>query len=110
MKLCNAPFQTTDWKTVPPVEQRGEVGASFSRTIDAGNVRTRLVDYSPGFKSDHWCGRGHVAIVLEGELIIRLRDGQEFRLMSGNGFIAGDDEANPHLAASEKGARVFIVD
>ncbi len=70
----------------------------------------RIVEYSIGFRSDHWCPRGHVLLVLEGELTIRLRDGREFVLASGSSFQAGDDEVNPHLAYTDKGAKVFIVD
>jgi len=51
-----------------------------------------------------------VLLVLEGELTIRLRDGREFVLASGSSFQAGDDEVNPHLAYTDKGAKVFIVD
>jgi hypothetical protein len=47
---------------------------------------------------------------LEGELTIRLRDGREFVLASGTSFQAADDKANPHLAYTDKGAKVFIVD
>ena len=27
-----------------------------------------MVEYSPGYLADHWCDRGHVLYVLEGEL------------------------------------------
>jgi hypothetical protein len=47
---------------------------------------------------------------LEGELAIGLKDGREFTLASGTSFQASDDEANPHLAYTDKGAKVFIVD
>ncbi len=70
----------------------------------------RMVEYSPEFKSDHWCPRGHVLLVLDGELSIRLRDGREFVLTPGTSFLVGNDEANPHLAYTHKGAKVFIVD
>jgi hypothetical protein len=39
------------------------------RTKEAGNVRVRMVEYSPGYVADHWCERGHVVLVLEGELV-----------------------------------------
>ena len=68
------------------------------------------VEYLPGFYSDHWCSRGHVLLVLEGELGIQLRDGREFVMKPGTSFQAEDDDANPHLVFSDKGAKVFIVD
>jgi hypothetical protein len=51
-----------------------------------------------------------VLLVLEGELAIRLKDGREFVMKPGTSFQAEDDDANPHLAFTEIGAKVFIVD
>jgi len=110
MKIIDVPFETTDWSKIEPSEHKGETGTSFWRTFEAGNIRVRLVEYSPGFKSDHWCARGHVLLVLEGELAIKLKDGREVILNPRTSFQAADDEVNPHLAYSEKGAKVFIVD
>jgi len=110
MKIQDVPFSTTDWNEVESVEYKGESGTSFWKTFEAGNIRVRMVEYSPDFKSDHWCGRGHVLLVLEGELVIKLKDGREFTLTSGTSFQVADDDYNPHLAYSENGAKVFIVD
>lgn len=110
MKLKDIPFHVTDWDCVPPVEHPGETGTSFWRTCEAGDLRVRMVDYKAGFRSDHFCARGHVLFVLEGELHIQLKDGQVHVMGPGMSFQAGDDEVNPHLAFTEKGARVFIVD
>jgi hypothetical protein len=49
-------------------------------------------------------------VVLEGEISVGLADGRIFQLGPGSGFILPDDEANPHSATSDQGARVFIVD
>ena len=110
MRIEGVPFTVTDWGAVPPAEHKGEQGTSQWRVFEAGNVRARIVEYSAGFRSDHWCHRGHVLLVLEGEFGIALRDGREFLLRPGMSFQAGDDEANPHLGYSNGGARVFIVD
>ena len=110
MKIRDVPFRTTDWSKIIPVEYKGEKGTSYWRTFEAGNIRVRKVEYSPGFKSDHWCGRGHILLVLEGELFIKLKDGKEFNLTSETSFQVADDDANSHLAYTEKGAKVFIVD
>jgi hypothetical protein len=110
MKIVGTPFTVTDWNALAPVEHKGETGASFWRVFECGNVRARVVDYSPGYRSDHWCQRGHVLYVLEGEFGIILKDGRNILLGPGLGFEAGDDAANPHVGYSEKGARVFIVD
>ena len=110
MKIQDVPFKTTDWSKITPVEYKGEKGTSFWRIFEDGNIRVRLVEYSPGFSSDHWCGRGHILLVLEGELVIKLKDGSEFILTPETSFQVADDDSNPHLACTEKGAKVFIVD
>jgi hypothetical protein len=43
-------------------------------------------------------------------LTIELKDGRVFEMKAGTSFQAGDDDTNPHLARTEKGSRVFIVD
>jgi hypothetical protein len=110
MNIQNIPFSITDWEQVPPTEHKGESGTSFWRTVEAENIRLRMVEYMPGFKSDHYCSRGHILLVLEGELLIKLKDGSEFRLTSGKSFQVGDNEANPHLVSTIRGAKAFIVD
>ena len=110
MKIQNIPFTITDWEKIKPVEYKGESGTSFWRMFESGNIRVRIVEYSSGFISDHYCSRGHILLVLEGELNIKLKDGQTFLLEQGMSFQAEDDKTNPHLAYSEDGAKVFIVD
>jgi len=110
VKIERVPFCISDWSKILPVEHKGETGSSFWRTIEVGNLRLRMVEYSSGYRADHWCGRGHVLLVLEGELACELKDGRKFKLTSGISFQVSDDAANPHLVFSEKGARVFIVD
>jgi quercetin dioxygenase-like cupin family protein len=110
MTIHDLPFTSLDWAGVPAVEHPGETGTSAWRTFEGGGVRARIVTYGEGFRSDHWCARGHVLQVLEGELVVELRDGRSFTLGPGSGFVAGDDERNPHLARSDRGATVFIVD
>lgn len=110
MKIQNVSFAITDWEKIKPVEYKGEFGTSFWRTFESGNIRVRIVDYSPGFKSDHYCNRGHILLVLEGKLYIKLKDGQTFLLDKGMSFQVEDDETNPHLVYTENGAKVFIVD
>jgi len=110
MKIENVPFTLTDWAYIKPVEHKGESGTSFWQTVETGNIRVRIVEYSTGFIADHYCERGHVVLVLEGALQIKLKDGQSFRLKSGMGFKVADDMNNPHTVISDSGAKVFIVD
>ena len=110
MKIQDVPFAFTDWSTIESQEFKGEQATSYWRTFSSGDLRVRMVEYVPGFRSDHWCPRGHVLLVLEGELTIELKDGRVIKLPPCTSFQVGDDDSNPHLAYTEKGAKVFIVD
>src|SRR4051794_39089053 len=66
MKIPALPFTVTDWAALPPTHHPGETGQATWRTFNIGDLRVRLVDYSPGYRADHWCDRGHVLYVLEG--------------------------------------------
>jgi quercetin dioxygenase-like cupin family protein len=109
MKLEAIPFQTTDWSKVEPTIHPGEAGVATWRTKDVGNVRVRMVDYSAGYIADHWCERGHVVLVLEGELTTELRDGREVVLGRGQSYLVADGDG-AHRSRSRNGARLFIVD
>lgn len=110
MKIEGVPFVTVDWSTVEPTVHKGETGEATWRTFEQGNIRVRLVDYSPGYSADHWCARGHVLLVLEGRLTTELKDGRVFELLPGMSYHAEDDPENPHRSRTEEGARLFIVD
>ncbi len=68
MKIPALPFTVTDWSEAPATKHAGETGEALWRTLDIGDLRVRMVEYSPGYFADHWCDRGHVLYVLEGEL------------------------------------------
>lgn len=110
MNIKNVPSTLTDWSEVEKVEYKGKKGTSYWQTFESGNIRVRVVEYASGFESDHWCERGHVLLVLEGRLGIRLKDGREFVLEPGVSFQVEDNSSNPHLAFTGEGAKVFIVD
>ena len=57
MKIQSVPFSITEWGKIPPEEKKGEAGVSYWQTFEQGNLRVRMVEYSPGFRSDHWCSR-----------------------------------------------------
>jgi hypothetical protein len=109
MDFGNLPFMTTDWAAVATTEHPGESGTARWRTIEAGEARVRMVEYSPGYRADHWCRRGHVLLVLEGELLTELQDGRSFKLTPGMSYQVADDVA-PHRSRTTVGAKLFIVD
>ena len=83
VKIPALPFTVTDWSGVPETRHPGETGHAVWRTLDIGDLRVRQVEYSPGYLADHWCDRGHVLLVLEGELETELQDGRRFALAGG---------------------------
>jgi quercetin dioxygenase-like cupin family protein len=109
MKIQEVPFCTIDWNTIEPTVHSGINGEALWRTFEMGNIRVRMVEYTPGYIADHWCSRGHVLLVLEGELVTELSDGREFTLGPGMSYQVAD-EVNPHRSRTKTGAKLFIVD
>ena len=109
MEIKDVPFGVTDWAEVPRAEHKGETGVAWWRTREIGNIRVRMVEYSPGYLADHWCSRGHVLLVLEGELVTELQDGSSHVLRAGQSYQVADNTM-PHRSRTAGGARLFIVD
>lgn len=109
MQLTNIPFDTTDWSAVEPTTHNGETGLAYWRTRIFGNIRVRMVEYTPGYLADHWCVKGHILLCLEGELRTQLEDGREFVLTAGMSYQVADN-AEPHRSYTAAGAKLFIVD
>ena len=109
MQISEIAFGTTDWSAVEATEHKGETGAATWRTRHFGQIRVRMVDYTPGYLADHWCVKGHILLCLEGELKTELADGRVFVLKPGMSYQVADT-AEPHRSSTEVGARLFIVD
>ena len=109
MKLSDIPFGITDWSTVERTEHRGERGVAHWRTRHFGEIRVRMVEYSPGYLADHWCEKGHVLLCLAGRLDTELADGRTFVLTPGVSYQVADG-AEPHRSSTEVGATLVIVD
>ncbi|MFJ4288837.1 DHCW motif cupin fold protein [Cupriavidus sp. NPDC089707] len=109
MRIDNLPFGTTDWSAITPTRHPGEQGEATWRTRQFGDIRVRMVEYSPGYLADHWCSKGHILFVLDGELHTELDDGRQFVLTAGTSYQVAD-QAEAHRSSSPTGARLFIVD
>jgi hypothetical protein len=109
MRIDNLPFGTTDWSAVEPTRHPGERGEARWRTRQFGDIRVRMVEYSAGYLADHWCSKGHILFVLDGELHTELDDGRQFVLRAGMSYQVAD-QAEPHRSSTPTGARLFIVD
>lgn len=100
----------TDWSKVEPTVHPGEIGEAIWRSFAVGDLRVRVVEYSPGYLADHWCDRGHVLMVLEGELISELSDGRKFKLTHGQSYQVSDFGDAAHRSSTTTGVKLFIVD
>ena len=110
MKLAALPFTVTDWSEVPVTVHPGITGEARWRTFTIGDVRVRMVEYTPGYLADHWCERGHVLLVVEGELETELKDGRTFKLVPGTSYQVSDFGDAAHRSSTTTGAKLFIVD
>ncbi|QBB69310.1 hypothetical protein ELE36_02365 [Pseudolysobacter antarcticus] len=109
MQIIAVPFGITDWSLIAQTEHQGESGMAYWRTQNFGDIRVRMVEYSPGYRADHWCRKGHVLLCIEGELCTELEDGRTFTLTAGMSYQVADN-AEPHRSSTLLGAKLFIVD
>lgn len=109
MRIDQIPFGTTDWSEIKRVEHQGDSGTAYWRTRQFGDIRVRMVEYTPGYLADHWCRKGHILLCLEGELHTELDDGRSFVLRPGMSYQVADN-AEAHRSSTLSGATLFIVD
>lgn len=110
MKLPAWPFTVTDWKSLPATHHPGTTGMAIWRTFNVGDVRIRQVEYSADYLADHWCDKGHILYVLEGELVSELKGGTKTLLTAGMSYVVSDFGDASHRSSTAVGAKLFIVD
>src|SRR5437868_13597258 len=109
MDMHDIAFGTTDWSGVERTEHKGDSGTAYWRTRNFGKIRVRMVEYSAGYLADHWCSKGHIVFVVEGEFESELADGRKFRLTPGMSYQVADN-AEAHRSFTATGVKLFIVD
>jgi hypothetical protein len=109
MRISDIPFGTTDWAAVKETVHQGETGVAYWRTQTFGSIRVRMVEYSPGYRADHWCSKGHILLCIEGVLLTELEDRRTFTLTPGMSYQVADG-AEAHRSSTPVGAKLFIVD
>jgi quercetin dioxygenase-like cupin family protein len=102
-------FSSVDWSTVPQTRHAGETGEALWRTLHFGPIRVRRVEYPAGYVADHWCSKGHVLFVLEGELVTTLDDGRVVTTNQGCSYQVADGR-EAHRSSAPHGAQLLIVD
>jgi hypothetical protein len=76
---------------MPLVVKPGVTGTASYRTLQFDDFRVRLVEYSAGYKADHWCKAGHIVFCLDGEMTTELSDGRTFHLSKGMSYTVSDN-------------------
>ncbi len=109
MQITDTPFGITNWSEIDRIEHKGDTGVAHWATQKFGDIRVRMVEYSPSYLADHWCSKGHILFCLEGELHTELEDGRKFILKPGMSYQVADN-AEPHRSSTAVGAKLFIVD
>jgi quercetin dioxygenase-like cupin family protein len=109
MQMHNFPFGVIDWQTIGQEEHKGETGFALWKTCNFGEIRVRMVEYSAGYRADHWCKKGHILLILDGELTTETKDGKVTVLKTGMSYQVADD-VMPHRSHTDTGAKLFIVD
>lgn len=109
MKMSPLPMSVTDWASLESTRHAGDTGFALWRTRNYADIRVRIVEYSPGYRADHWCSKGHVLYCLAGSLDVELQDGKHFHLSPNQSYHVGDGDP-PHRSHTDEGATLFIVD
>lgn len=109
MKISSFPFQIDNWSSIPKEEHKGETGLAYWQTQMVNDIRVRMVEYSAGYKADHWCSKGHIILCTEGEMDTELEDGRVLKLSKGMTYFVGDN-CEAHRSSTKEGCKLFIVD
>ena len=109
MNIAAFNFQTLDWNKVKKEEHKGETGIAYWQIQMVNDIRVRMVEYSAGYKADHWCSKGHVLFCLEGSMHTELQDGRILQLTRNMCYFVGDN-SEAHRSYTDTGCQLFIVD
>ena len=107
MNIASFPFHTFNWSSIPREDHKGETGVAYWQMKMLNDIRVRLVEYSPSYKADHWCKKGHVLYCFEGEMETELENGSIMKLTGGMCYFVGD---NNEAHSTKTGCKLFIVD
>lgn len=102
-------FHTTDWSSIPVTEHQGKTGTARWQTVQFGQLRMRLVEYSANYSADQWCRQGRILYCLDGEMVIELSDGSVYKLAKGMSYQVMDGTTE-HRFYSDTGVRALILD
>lgn len=100
---------TINWKTIPEQKSTGITGFVISKTVEFQSFKIRQLHLSANYEADHWCEKGHIIHVIDGELIIEYNDQTTITISKENSLILGDN-ISFHKAKTEIETQVLIID
>jgi len=103
------PFTIIDWSLIPKKEKSGEKGKAIQQVLQYSGLRVRIVEYSVGYFSDHWCQKGHIVYCLEGGFESEMENGSTFQISEGMTYIVSD-QMSSHRSNTKHGTRLLIID
>ena len=109
MELIDFTFGMTNWPEVERTEHPGETGVAYWLSLNFGEIRVRMVEYSANYLADHWCDKGHILLLLDGEFVLEFEDGGSEALGPGQSYQVAEN-ARAHRVVTKGEAKVFIVD
>lgn len=97
-------FPNTEWVRWEKPGANGRV-----KMVHSDGTRFRILELPPGFNEEHWCEKGHVGYVFEGEFVIQFKDRE---VTCGPGMAFNIPDGDPHRSRGlESGPTVvFVVD
>ncbi|MDP1611152.1 MAG: hypothetical protein Q8M11_08830 [Sulfuritalea sp.] len=102
MEKCKVVFDFLEWQEAMP-------GARFKIYSD-GKKQMRLLEFTSEFVEPHWCEKGHIGFVLNGELEIDF-DGQIVSYSPGAGIFIPTGALTKHKARSiTPSVQLFLVE
>ena len=105
----NIPFTKVDWSDIIKNENHGMSGTVFQQVIQYPGLRIRIVEYSAGYISDHWCQKGHIVHCLEGSFESEMEEGEKFDISEGMSYVVSD-EMSSHRSSTLNGVKLLIID
>ncbi len=85
-------------------------GGIRHKAYERDGRRLRLAEFTRGFVEPHWCAKGHIGYVLEGEMEVDFR-GKKVTFRTGDGlFIPPGDEHGHKARVLTDTVRVVLVE
>ena len=102
METCKVEFDSIEWQEAMP-------GARF-KVFSDGKKQMRLLEFTSEFVEPHWCEKGHIGLVLNGELEIDF-DGKIVNYIEGSGIFIPTGTLTKHKARSiTPSVQLFLVE